>query len=91
MNFNFSQEQLILAAATAIGAFSRFPQMPRSLERIYENELVQWALVFVFLWQGGGSQSAELSLLMTVVFYVVFKVLHHRDALEAAAAVSKSA
>jgi len=89
MNFNFSQDQLILAAATAISAFSRFPQIPRSLERIYENELVQWALVFILLWQGGGGKNAELSLLMTVVFYVVFKVLHHYDALQAAAAVSK--
>ena len=71
----YSNQQLILAVATGIGAYGGFPAAPPIFTKITQNEIVQWALVFVLLYQGGGSQDIKLTTMITVAMYVVHTIL----------------
>ncbi len=75
----YNQQQIILAVATAIGAFGGFPSVPKSITNLFSNELVQWSLVFILIWQGGGSQDVKLSALVTVAMYIVVKMLKSQE------------
>ena len=71
----YSNQQLILAVATGIGAYGGFPAAPAIFTKLTQNEIVQWALVFVLLYQGGGGQDVKLTAMITVAMYVVHMVL----------------
>lgn len=71
----YSVNQLVLATATAVGAYGGFPTPPAAFTELTKNEMVQWALVFVLLYQGGGSQDPKLSLLMTAAMYAAHKAM----------------
>lgn len=51
--FGFSQP-LILGLATAIGVFGGMPTPPKIFTTLTSLSLVQWFLVFVLVYQGGG-------------------------------------
>lgn len=72
---NIDQQKFIVAVATLLGAFSTWPAQPEILKKFSQNELVQWFFVFVLVWQGGGGQNIQLSLLVTALAYVVVKLL----------------
>lgn len=72
----YSVQQMVLVMATAIGAFGGFPQPPRVFSSLVQNELVQWALVFVLCYQGGSGQDVKMAALATAVMYVAKKALN---------------
>lgn len=71
----YTVDQLVLAAATAVGAYGGFPAPPAAFSELTKNEMVQWALVYVLIYQGGGSQDPKLTLLMTAAMYAAHKAL----------------
>ena len=75
MLMNYKVSQLVLAFATGIGAFGGFPEPPAVFKEAIKNELVQWALVFVLLYQGGAGQDVKLALLVTAAMYAGKQVL----------------
>ena len=72
---NYSMNQYVLVVATLLGAFGGMPKAPKMFEKLAENEIVQWALVFVLLYQGGAGQDIKLSMIVTVAAYFVHKYL----------------
>jgi hypothetical protein len=72
---NFNSQQVILACATAIGAYGGFPNPPKAFNNIIKNELVQWMLVWILIYQGGGNQNIQLVTIVTIVMYVIHKML----------------
>lgn len=70
-----STEAIVLAVATGLGAWGGFPAPPRSFNRFVTNEIVQYALVFVLLMQGGAGKNYKLAGLITGVMYVLHKIL----------------
>lgn len=71
----YSVQQMVLVMATAIGAFGGFPKPPRVFNSLAQNEMVQWALVFVLCYQGGSGQDVKMAALATAVMYVAKKAL----------------
>jgi hypothetical protein len=69
----YSNSQYILTAATLLGAFGGFPDAPEIFKKFTKNELVQWGLVFVLLYQGGSGQDIKLSLIVTVAAFLLHK------------------
>ena len=65
--------QILLAVATAIGAYGGFPTPPAAVERLFKNEPVQWFLVYNLIYQGGSGQDVQLALLVTAAMYVFHK------------------
>lgn len=78
----YSNQQIVLALATGIGAYGGFPTPPAAFSKLAQNEIVQWALVFVLLYQGGGSQDVKLTAMITVAMYVVHMVLKKMETQE---------
>ena len=71
----FSANQLLLALATAVGAFGGFPRGPAVLQQVAQTELGRWAAVFVLAWQGGAQQDVKLAGLVTAALYAATRVL----------------
>ena len=70
----YSNQQIILALATGIGAYGGFPAAPACFTKLAQNEIVQWALVFVLLYQGGAGQDVKFAAMVTAAMYVVHMV-----------------
>jgi len=73
----YPTSRIVVAIATLVGAFSTFPEKPTILKKLGENELVQWALVFVLIYQGGAGQDIELAAALTVAAFIVSKLLKY--------------
>jgi len=71
----------LLPLATALGAWSvaLFPKPPQLLVDLARNELFQYLLLFVFIWQGGGQQNIQTALVATVIIFLVAKFLDLRS------------
>jgi hypothetical protein len=55
--------QILIATATAIGAFGGFPDPPYLLQYIIKKyPLIKWVLLSVLIYQGGGGMSNNESL-----------------------------
>ena len=67
---------LTLALATAIGAFGGMPAAPASFNQATKNPMMQYALLFVLIYQGGGAQDIEFSLLVTGIVFALLQVLN---------------
>jgi hypothetical protein len=65
----------ILPLATGLGAWGGFPQPPAVFKKLSNNEMFQNLMFFVLLWQGGSGQDVQISAIVTVLFYVVTKLL----------------
>ena len=70
-----TNETVILAVATGLGAWGGFPAPPRAFNKFVANELVQYALVFVLLMQGGAGKNYKLAGLVTGIMYALHKIL----------------
>ena len=71
----YSRNQYILTIATLLGAFGGFPDAPEIFKKFTKNELVQWLLVFVLLYQGGSGQDPKLALIVTIIAYLIHKYI----------------
>jgi hypothetical protein len=71
----YSSKNIMLALATGVGAFGGFPAAPPQLVELTKNEMVQWALIYVLLYQGGAKQDPKLAALITAVIFALHKAL----------------
>ena len=61
---------------TAIGAFGMLPPPPKMLVNLVERfPILQWALMYVLIWQGSGGYDEKLSLFGTAVVYIIYKIM----------------
>jgi hypothetical protein len=61
---------------TGVGAFGGLPQPPKLFIDITQRyELLQWVLVYVLIWQGAGGYDEYLSLLGTLVLFILYKLV----------------
>jgi hypothetical protein len=65
---------LYVPMMTAFGAVSSFPKSS-FFGKLGENELFQWFCVFILIMQGGGGTNVQLSVVATVLLYVVVKAV----------------
>lgn len=70
-----TNETILLAILTGLGAWGGFPAPPKGFNRLVSNELVQYALVFVLLMQGGAGKNYKVAGLVTGVMYVLHRIL----------------
>lgn len=68
-------QPVILALATAIGAFGGLPAPPKIFTTLSSFWLVQWFLLFVLIYQGGGGADLTFSATMTGVVFIVYHLL----------------
>lgn len=66
---------LVLVMATVLGSYGGFPAPPAPLASLMQNQLVQWALVFVLAYQGGAGQDIKLAALGTAMLYALHMFL----------------
>ena len=72
-------QPFVLPIVTAIGAFGGFPTPPKFFLNIIKNEIVQYFLLYLLIWQGGANQSWKLSLKVTLAIYIIITVGHIID------------
>ncbi len=60
-----------LALMTALGAFGGFPAPSKKFEEFTRNEMVQYGLLFVLIYQGGGAQDPKLTALTTALVFAI--------------------
>ena len=65
--------------ATVMGAWGGFPKPPKVFLELTRFELFRWFLVFVLAYQGGAEEDIRQALAITVIFYLVTKLLDLRD------------
>jgi len=71
---------VIVAVATAIGAWGGFPTPPKKVKKFFDdNEIVRYSLVWILLWQGGTNQNWKLATLVTLVLYGVTHLVKEKD------------
>lgn len=68
-------QKWVLPAATAVGAWGGFPKPPKMFQDLVQNEIVQYLLVAVLVWQGGGQQDLRKALTVAVAMYILVKGL----------------
>ena len=74
---------MILPLATAIGVWGGFPKPPEIFMKLARNELFQYLLVFIWIYQSYGSkQDIQTALIATVVLFLVTKFLDLRKILD---------
>ena len=71
----YTPAQITLAVATAIGAYGGFPVPPKSVAALFQNEPVQWFLVYNLIYQGGSGQDVQLAVMVTAAMYVFHKAV----------------
>lgn len=71
----YDLQALVLVMATAVGAYGGFPSPPAPVASLMRNQLVQWALVFVLIYQGGSGQDVKLAALGTVMMFALHMFL----------------
>ncbi len=70
-------ESLILPIATAIGAFGGFPEPPNMFKRFIQNKPIQYLLLFILIWQGGGGQNWKLTAKVTLIILVIITIMNY--------------
>ena len=64
--------EYVVAIATMIGYMGGFPSPPRIFQTLtFRYETLQWLMVFVLIWQGGGGQDVYRSAIVTALAYVL--------------------
>ena len=69
-------QPLVLPLVTGLGAFGGFPEPPNMFKRVVKNKLIQYFLLFLLIWQGGGGQDWKLSAKVTLVIFVLITVIN---------------
>eukprot|EP00466_Bigelowiella_natans_P006821 jgi/Bigna1/129966/aug1.10_g4674 len=68
--------EYIGAMATMVGFMGGFPAPPRIFQTLtFRYETLQWLMVYVLIWQGGGGQDYYRSAIVTAVAFALKLVL----------------
>ena len=68
---------------TAIGGFGLMPPPPKMMvDFVQKYPILQWALLYVLIWQGSGGYDEKLSLFGTLVVFVIYKIMKSFEAKE---------
>jgi hypothetical protein len=65
---------VLLAIATGLGAWGGFPNPPAWFRKHLNTEMIQYALVFVLIYQGGSAQNWKLALAITGILYSLSQI-----------------
>ena len=65
--------------ATVMGAWGGFPKPPKMFLELTKFELFRWFLVFTLAYQGGADEEVKQALIITIIFYLITKLLDLRD------------
>jgi len=73
---HYNSKQIVLALATAVGAWGGFPTPPKTFTDFLDsNQIARYVLLFILVWQGGGGQDPKLSLMITAAIFALTKAL----------------
>ena len=75
---NVQQSLLVLLGllGTGIGAYGGMPQPPKLfVDLTQQYEILQWVLVYVLIWQGAGGYDEMLSVIGTIILYILYKIV----------------
>ena len=61
----------ILAILTALGAYGGFPEAPEWWKKFTKYQIVQFIVLWMLVYQGGGNQEIIWSLLIALIVYVL--------------------
>ena len=73
-------KMLLLNLCTAVGMYGGFPPVPRVVGELLQHEVVQWTMLTVLIYQGGGEQNWQLAGELTICFYLLHLALRQADA-----------
>ena len=73
----YNLSNILTAFATLIGVFGGFPNPPKLFIKLTKFKLVQWLLVFILVYQGGGNEDIIFSLIMTFTLFIIYEILHY--------------
>jgi len=73
----YNLSNILTAFATLIGVFGGFPSPPKLFIKLTKFKLVQWLLVFILVYQGGGNEDIIFSLIMTFTLFIIYEILHY--------------
>ena len=62
---------LILPLATAMGAWGGFPEPPAIFRQLSQNKIVQYLMVALLVWQGGGEQDFQMALVVAALIFAL--------------------
>ena len=79
MTPTFFKVSLVLCFSTALGAWGGFADAPPIFKTFVRRTWVRYILLFVLVWQGGGSQNVYVSLFGTALFILLERLLWHYD------------
>ena len=74
---NVNKQNVILACATVIGAWGGFPEPNPFIKKITKHKIVQYLLVYILVYQGGGGQDHVLSFIITILFYIANNYINY--------------
>lgn len=67
--------KFILAVCTMLGAFGGFPEPPKSFTSLTQYKVVQWALLYVLLYQGGAGEDPVFAGVITGITFLIYTLL----------------
>uniref|UniRef100_A0A6C0J4B9 Uncharacterized protein n=1 Tax=viral metagenome TaxID=1070528 RepID=A0A6C0J4B9_9ZZZZ len=74
-----SVKTIVVALATAIGAWGGFPKTPLKVQKFFDdNEFVRYFLVWILIWQGGSDQNWKLATVITLLMYGITLALKEK-------------
>ena len=68
---------IVLAMATMLGAFGGFPEPPKLCLWFAQYPIVQWALVWILIYQGGSGQNPVTTTALTAVTYLLYQLIRY--------------
>ena len=72
----YANKTLLLNFCTAIGAFGGMPNPPKILTQLTEKFWpLQWLLVVILVYQGGGEQDFHLAIEVTIICFIIYRIL----------------
>ena len=65
------------ALVTLLGVLGGFPRLPKSIQKIITYRPIQWLLVYIMLYQGGGDEDILFTFMMTFMLFIIYRILYY--------------
>ena len=76
INLENLPNMLMLPLATAVGAWGGFGEPPQKVKEFMdENEWSKYLFLAILIWQGGGGQNVEKTMMAVVAFMLISSML----------------